>query len=201
MPRTTASTASHQKSDPRTPSAGAPFVAIDFETANASPDSACAVGLVRVDGDRVVARHHRLIRPPSTHFEFTWVHGISWRDVANEPTFAEVWRDLVSLLDGAAFLAAHNASFDRNVLLACCGRYGLKPPAMDFLCTVRLARKTWALENYKLPTVSAHLEIPLDHHRADSDAEACALIVVGARRVAAQREGGIVAPGGGRPGR
>ena len=35
------------------------FVAIDFETADAKRDSACAVGLVRVESGRVVYRESR----------------------------------------------------------------------------------------------------------------------------------------------
>ena len=41
-----------------------PFVALDFETADHGSDSACQVGLVRVEDARVVRRESRLIRPP-----------------------------------------------------------------------------------------------------------------------------------------
>jgi len=37
------------------------FAAIDFETANTSPDSACAVGLAVVKGHRIVHREQHLI--------------------------------------------------------------------------------------------------------------------------------------------
>ena len=39
------------------------FTAIDFETASCDRDSACAIGLVRVEAGRVVRREYRLIRP------------------------------------------------------------------------------------------------------------------------------------------
>jgi DNA polymerase III epsilon subunit-like protein len=39
------------------------FAAIDFETADHGPDSACAVGLVRVSGATIVKRKYYLIRP------------------------------------------------------------------------------------------------------------------------------------------
>jgi DNA polymerase-3 subunit epsilon len=61
------------------------FAAIDFETANHSPDSACAVGLVVVTGDRIVHREHHLIRPPDRAFVFTWLHGLAWDDVRGAP--------------------------------------------------------------------------------------------------------------------
>jgi DNA polymerase III epsilon subunit-like protein len=44
------------------------FVAIDFETADHGPDSACAVGLVRVSGAEIVERKYYLIRPPRSSF-------------------------------------------------------------------------------------------------------------------------------------
>ena len=63
------------------------FVALDFETANHYRDSACAIGLVRVEENRIVQKTHFLIRPPTSFFQFTDIHGISWRDVATKPDF------------------------------------------------------------------------------------------------------------------
>ncbi len=158
-----------------------PFAAIDFETADYGPDSACAVALVRVEGSRIVARHHFFIRPPRQRFVFSYLHGITWEMVAREPTFGELWPKLKPLLEGARFLSAHNASFDRGVLECCCAAHGLEPPGIPFLCTVTLARRSWRLYPTKLPDVCNFLGIPLDHHNAASDAEACARIVIAAR--------------------
>lgn len=160
--------------------AGPTFVAIDFETADTGRDSACAVGLVRVEAGRVVRREHRLIRPPRQTFQFTYLHGISWRDVEREGTFDDVWPELTSVLAGAEFLAAHNAPFDRSVLSACCANAGLAMPALEFRCSMRLAREAWSLYPTTLPDVCRHLTLPLKHHDAASDAEACARIVVAA---------------------
>lgn len=159
-----------------------PFVALDFETADYGRDSACALGLVRVEGDRVVAAETRLIRPPRNSFVFTWLHGIAWEHVANQPTFAEVWADFQPLLEGASFLAAHNAGFDRGVLSACCEAAGLEAPALPYLCTVKVARRTWQLKPANLAACAQFLGLSLNHHEAGSDAEACARIVIAARR-------------------
>ncbi len=156
------------------------FVAIDFETADRPADSACAVALVRVEGLRIVERKACLLRPPRPHFVFSYVHGITWDDVANAPTFAKAWPALSTLLDGAAFLAAHNAGFDRRVLETCCGAAGLAVPNQPFQCTLQLARRVWGLNPAKLPDVCAHLGLPLRHHDPGSDAEACARIVIAA---------------------
>lgn len=157
-------------------------MAIDFETADNGRDSACAVALVRVAGERIVERAYCLIRPPRKRFLFSDLHGITWQDVAGKPVFAELWPELSKMLDNADFLAAHNASFDRSVLHACCADAGLQPPRTPFVCTVKLARSVWQLYPTKLPLVCRHLGIQLDHHNAASDAEACAQIVLAARR-------------------
>lgn len=154
------------------------YVALDFETADPMRDSACALALVKVSGMRVVDRVTRLIRPPRPEFWFTHIHGLTWEDVEGEPTFEDVWPELEPFLDGADFLAAHNAPFDRSVLRACCERAGYEMPPQEFLCTVRLARRVWDIRPTRLPDVCTFLDIPLEHHEAGSDAEACARIVI-----------------------
>ncbi len=156
------------------------FVALDFETADQGRDSACSIALVRVEGRRIVRREHHLIRPPRRTFLFTAIHGISWPQVADAPSFAELWPSLAACLDGARFIAAHNASFDAGVLRACCEQAGLRPPGQPFVCTVQVARQAWNLRPTKLPDVCRHLGLPLRHHDALSDAEACAGIVLAA---------------------
>jgi len=165
------------------PIAPASFVAIDFETADRGMDSACAVGLVRVIGAEIVERTHFLIRPPRQSFPFTYVHGITWAHVAKEPTFADLWPRIDAQLRGVDFVAAHNASFDRSVLRACCEQARLPVPELRFECSMRLARSAWNLRPTRLPDVCRHLGISLSHHDALSDAEACARIVLAARGI------------------
>jgi DNA polymerase-3 subunit epsilon len=158
------------------------FVAIDFETADQGADSACAVALVRVEGWQVVAKEARLIRPPRRWVRFSYIHGIEWRHVADQPPFGDVWPSVAPLLDGAAHLVAHNASFDRGVLRACCEAAGLEMPPVPFLCSLQVAKRTWGLRRANLPAVCRFLSIPLNHHDALSDAEAAARIVIAARK-------------------
>ena len=156
------------------------FLALDFETANRYANSACAIGLVRVEDHQIVQRDYFLIRPPQKQFEFSYIHNIRWRDVVAQPDFGELWTALSQHFNDVDFIAAHNASFDRRVLYACCETYGIDKPTQDFICTVKLARQTWKLYPTKLPNVCEHLGIVLDHHQALSDAEACAKIVIAA---------------------
>ena len=156
------------------------FVAIDFETANHSRDSACAVGLVAGREGRIEISQTFLIRPPDPEFRFTHIHRIAWEDVRDAPTFGELWLTLRPRIENAEFIAAHNAPFDRSVLRACCATYGVATPRMPFVCTVQLARSQWGIYPTTLPDVCRRLRIPLNHHESGSDAEACARIVLAA---------------------
>lgn len=179
-------TTSALSSDPATIkqafSAHPSFVAIDFETANPWRNSACSIGVVRVEKGRIKERFSSLIRPPSGWFTFTEIHGITWNDVRNEQTFGQLWPRLSKLLGGVDFLVAHNAPFDRGVLEACCEHWKRPLPGQPFLCTVKMARACWNLRPTKLPDVAKHLGLELRHHDALSDAEACARIVLQALR-------------------
>ena len=66
------------------PAAPPTFVAIDFETADYGRDSACALALVRVEAGVIVQRAFHYIRPPRARMVFTYLHGISWEQVANQ---------------------------------------------------------------------------------------------------------------------
>jgi DNA polymerase-3 subunit epsilon len=154
------------------------FLAIDFETAGYQRSSACAIGLVRVENQEIVRRASHLIRPPSPEFVFTWLHGISWEDVIYEPTFENLWPTIEPLFEGVDFLVAHNAPFDRSVLRACCEAGGIPFPETPFECTVKWARRVWNIRPTKLSDVCDRLGIPLRHHEAASDSEACARIMM-----------------------
>lgn len=165
-----------------TASARPVFVALDFETANRSRDSACAISVVRVEDGRIVKTYSKLIQPPVLDFEFTYIHGISARDVRNAPTYREIHGEILEQMCGAQFIAAHNASFDLSVMNAVCRRWNLTPPKLPWQCTVKMARNTWSIFPTKLPDVCNHLGIALKHHDATSDATACARIVLAAHK-------------------
>lgn len=157
-------------------------VAIDFETADAQRDSACAMGLVKVRDGQIIDSRYGLIRPPRSQFSpfCSRVHGLRWRDVKNSPNFRDFWIQHAGFLEGVDFLAAHNANFDSAVLRACCDSAQLPVPSLPFVCTVELARSQWNLRPTKLPDVCQFLGLDLSHHHALSDAQACAQIVMAA---------------------
>jgi DNA polymerase III subunit epsilon len=169
-----------------TSAGGLGFVAIDFETADHGPDSACAVGLVRVSGTTIVKRKYYLIRPARRSFFFTPVHGITWERVQRQPSFEVLWPRIRNFLLGASFIASHSVSFDRRVLESCCHAANILPPEIPYVCTMRLARRVWDIRPTSLSIVARYLGLPIIHHDALSDAEACAGIVVAAHRSGAE---------------
>ncbi|MBW1638463.1 3'-5' exonuclease [Microbacterium resistens] len=162
------------------------FTAIDFETANSSPASACSVELVRVRDGEVVATAGWLIRPPAGHDHFQeWnvrIHGIQAHQVADAPAWSDQLDRLCGFA-GADVLVAHNAGFDLNVLRRACEATGDAVPPYRSLCSLNVARRVYDLDSYRLPRAAAAAgfgEFP--HHDALADARACAQIVIDAAR-------------------
>ncbi|QAY73508.1 DNA polymerase III subunit epsilon [Agromyces protaetiae] len=157
------------------------FTAIDFETANSSGASACSVGLVKVRGGDVVDRAYWLLRPPFPHDEFhEWnvrIHGITPEMVADASTWADRMPEFRAFA-GDDWLVAHNASFDMGVIAKSCEAFGVDVPNHPYLCSLQVARKTYHLDSYRLPSaaMAAGFE-DFSHHNALDDALACAAIV------------------------
>lgn len=163
------------------------FTAIDFETANSSSASACSVGLVKVRNGESVDRVGWLIRPPAGHDAFVeWnvrIHGIMAADVVAAKLWTEQLPDLLDFA-GDDVLVAHNAGFDMGVIKGACGATFTDTPSRRYLCSLQLARKTYALESYRLPSVASAVGFAdFPHHDAVADAEACAAIVIHAAEV------------------
>lgn len=162
------------------------FTAIDFETANASTASACAVGMVRVRDGAVVASTGWLIQPPPGHAEFLprniEIHGIRAADVHGAATWSSQLADIAAFV-GDDVLVAHNAGFDMSVLRRACAATGDTCPPYTYMCSVQLARRVYDLASYSLPFAAAEAGFTdFRHHDATSDALACAHIVIDAAR-------------------
>ena len=158
------------------------FTAIDFETGCGRRDSACSVALCTVTDGEITSRFSNLICPPDPDFDFEMInigiHGITPGMVRNEPTFDLLWPQILPLLEDH-LVVAHSASFDISVLRALVELYKLDCPDFDYTCTCQMARKVFPdLPDHKLDTVADHLDIPLKHHDAESDAEASAKIAI-----------------------
>lgn len=155
------------------------FVAFDFETANEYRTSACSIGIAVINNGYISESKHFLIKPEPFYFnDFnTMIHGITPEMVENSPTFAELWSTLKPYFENQ-IVVAHNSSFDISVLRQTLSQYDISAPEMQILCTYRISQAAFPeLSSYKLNILSDMLNIELEHHNAESDAVACALIL------------------------
>lgn len=155
---------------------------IDFETANFSSTSACAIGAILIEDGTIVKKFHSLIKPPSKVFQFTHIHGITWNDVKDAPDFKSVWETgLGGLYECAELLVAHNIGFDSRVLKATADHHSIKLKDIPTACTVKISRGELEITPAKLDNVCRVLDIPLQHHEALSDSLASAYIYLYAK--------------------
>jgi DNA polymerase III subunit epsilon len=156
------------------------FAAIDFETANASRVSACAMGIAIVDDGEIVLRKEWLIRPPSLYFSpgGTEIHGITAEMVEHSPCFDALWPEIERVI-GDRPLVAHNSGFDMPVLQATLAHYDVWSVAMPFLCSCSLARRCWPdLDSHSLAALADRFGIIFRHHHAGEDAMVAARVVL-----------------------
>jgi DNA polymerase-3 subunit epsilon len=154
------------------------FVAIDFETANELNTSACELGIAIVRNYKVTETRSWLIRPPELRFSYynTRLHGISHEHVLDQPDFKSLWPELFPYLSDQLIIA-HDAGFDMWVLRSLLLHYQVPFNEICFTCSIKVARKVWKdYHRYGLENLSRILGIELNHHRAESDAKACATI-------------------------
>ncbi len=162
------------------------FTAIDYETANGSPASACAVGLVKVVNGKQVDTAEWLIRPKFGYDIFhpgnIGVHGITPDRVRNAPEWPDLIDEILAFVDGD-WLVAHNAGFDMGVWRGVSDSWNLEVPDLQYLCSLQVARKTYHLDSYRLPVaaMAAGFE-DFSHHDALDDARASAAIMVHAAK-------------------
>jgi len=173
------------------------FTAIDFETANSSNASACAVGLARVRDGRVVETTGWLIQPPPGHDRFfelnTRIHGLRAEDVLGAKTWSEQLADLAEFA-GTDVFVAHNAGFDMMVLRRACEATGDPYAAYRYVCSLQVARKLYDLDSYRLPSVAAAAGfIDFPHHDPTADALACAHIMIHAAHLVGAGDIGALA--------
>lgn len=157
------------------------FCAIDFETATHERHSACELGICVVSNGNIIERKTWLLKPPSFPYfnpHNVAVHGIEAKDVANAPSFGDIWYEVNDYLQGQLMIA-HNASFDASVLRGCLDYYGIFKPKLDYLCSIQIAKKSWKnLPKYGLASLAEYHNLTFNHHRAGDDAAACAKVAL-----------------------
>ncbi|HAH54372.1 MAG TPA: exonuclease [Flavobacterium sp.] len=145
------------------------FTAIDFETASGYRNSICQVGLVQVEEGIITHSLNLLVQPPNNYYwsDFIDIHGITPAMTKNEPTFDQIWHLVAPFIEGKNVVAHNGFSFDFPVLDKTLFHYGLPIPAYNKYCTYKIYRSN-------LADLCQEHNIPLNHHDALSDAQACA---------------------------
>lgn len=155
------------------------FITLDFETANASRNSVCAIGLAKYENGLLVDTLETLIDPEDYFDSYnTYIHGINEEMVEDAPTFNEFYPTLQNFIENK-LLIAHYAAFDMSVLRHACDKYSLDYPTFKYSCTYQLSKKIIPGEiNYKLNTLAEKYGIEFEHHDALDDAKACGNLLV-----------------------
>ena len=156
------------------------FVAIDFETANEKRSSACSIGYAIVEKGEIVSTGHHLIKPEPFYFDpyNTYLHGIDEDQVVDKPNLIEVWNKIYPLFKDK-IIVAHNASFDMSVLRHGFNEFNVEYPNFNYICTYKLAQKTWLNEiNYKLDTLADKFNFEFNHHNAEEDSIVAAKVLM-----------------------
>lgn len=158
------------------------YVVIDLETTGNAPkkgDRIIQIAAVVIEQGQIVDRYMSFVKPMQKIPLFIeQLTGITNDMVEEAPTFEEIAEDLISLLSDSYFVA-HNVYFDLSFLqeeLKNCG-FQFSGPILD---TVELARIAFPTEkSFKLSDLSDGFNIIHEHpHRADSDAEVTALLLL-----------------------
>ncbi|MFZ1991848.1 MAG: exonuclease domain-containing protein [Alphaproteobacteria bacterium] len=168
------------------------FLAIDFETGTDEIASACSIGLALGDERRVLREYYSLIRPPRHDGWSSEIHGITWQDVADQRSFAELWPEIKPFFNSADAFVAHKAQYDKSVLEATCGEAGIAAPDKPWICSLHMAEHMWKLSGYRLDELSRRFGIALERHNALSDAQAALKIVQRALAEGAKPEFGLL---------
>jgi DNA polymerase III subunit epsilon len=150
------------------------FVSLDVETANATQDSICQIGLVVFQDGQFTARYDELINPQEDFEKLnTSIHGITPQMVSGQPLFPDIYPALQNVIHHQ--LVIHYGSFDYHAVKKACMKYKLPAIPSDWLDLSKLVRAELGSHD-SLATTAAALGIQYTPHNAVSDAEAAAQV-------------------------
>jgi DNA polymerase III subunit epsilon len=160
----------------------AEFSVLDVETTGLSArnNRVIEIGIVKVKNLKITDKYTTLINPGcDIPYFITQFTGISNSDVAYSPSFYDTAEEIEEFI-GNSIVSGHNLSFDEGFLSYEFARNGFEPLSNLSICTLKLSRKIFpSLKSKSLGSVSEYLGIKnRDSHRALSDAEATAQILI-----------------------
>ncbi|HJB20964.1 MAG TPA: hypothetical protein H9773_04590 [Candidatus Fournierella merdavium] len=154
------------------------YAVVDLETPNQNNDRISSIAITSVHGSTILGTKSHLVNPEvpfSPHNSS--LTGITQSMVHNAPTFPQIWDSIKTNLQQHIFVA-HNATFDLTVLFKCSRSYCLDIPPIRYIDTLEIARNVFPdLSHHGLKPLCDALDIPLEHHHAESDSRACASLL------------------------
>ncbi|MDR2580724.1 MAG: 3'-5' exonuclease [Fibromonadaceae bacterium] len=88
----------------------------------------------------------------------TKINGITNEMLKDAPPCAEVLKKFKSFCDNANCLIAHNAPFDTSFLNMAYGKHSILAPSLPILDSIKIARNTIQLPDYKLGNIAKAFE-------------------------------------------
>lgn len=173
------------------------LISIDTETTGSSPakgDRCVEIGAVELIDGRLTGRTFQTYLNPerAVAWQAQRVHGLTNRFLADKPRLAEVAPDLLEFIGDAPCLA-HNARFDRDMLLHDFRHAGIPVPELRFFDTIPFARARVRAPSYKLDQLALTLGV-LERgrglHGALEDAEILGRVV---RAIETRQPGALAA--------
>ncbi|MSR59116.1 MAG: transposase [Planctomycetaceae bacterium] len=160
------------------------FIALDVETANADLASICQIGIAHFADGRFSEKWESLV-DPEDEFDFVniAIHRIDQSMVTGAPTFPALCETIRKKLVDT--VVACHTPFDKMAIRSVFAKYGLDLPAITWLDTARVVRRTWlelSRSGYGLAPVAKRLGIEFEHHNAAEDARAAGEILIHAIR-------------------
>ena len=151
----------------------------DVETSNRLNNRMSAIGISIIENGCIADGFYSLVDPKSGFDYFnSRLTGISEETVVGAPTFPDLWTRISPIMSDG-ILVAHNAAFDMGVLRRCLYDYGIAwKESVPYLCTVQMGRRLLPGMSHKLDALCDYYGISLSHHQAESDARACAEILL-----------------------
>jgi DNA polymerase III epsilon subunit-like protein len=156
------------------------LIAFDVETPNHRNDRISAIGITVIENGVITQSVGTLVNPETYFDPFNIaLTGITPEAVRSALTFDRLWERIGDAFCGNILLA-HNAPFDMGVLSKCIADYGMAAPdTLRYACTCNMARRFFPrMEHHGLADLCCWYGVSLDHHKADSDARACAEILL-----------------------
>lgn len=153
------------------------FCVVDIEsTGSISSGQIIEIGAVKVKNGVILDEFESFIYASEVPENITELTGINALMLKDAPKSAKVLADFRLFLGNAIFVA-HNVSFDYGFIAKESLEYLNAPLINRKLCTIMLARRCIECDKYGLDSLKNELGITSVHHRALSDAKACALIL------------------------